>query len=219
MLRRANGFTLIELMAVMVILGLMMGLTTLGVQNLNTHMAVRHGAGGVQSAILAARQHAITTSTRTYVLFLRHNSDFTGIGELQHLAGRAYAVYASDPETGRSYFLTEWRSLPEGVVFDTAQTSGTSVFADSPSSRALNVPIKRDDFETSSAYRTLTLDAVGFRPTGASYSRSGYEVPLTEGWVETDLDTGQLVVRPKPAALTARVTVQGLTGFAKVDMP
>ncbi len=214
-----SGFTLIELMAVMIIMGIMMGLAVLGVQSISTHMAVRHGAGGVQAALGAARQHAITTSTRAYVLFFRPDTDFSGLEDLRHLAGRGYAVYAVEPASGRAYFLTEWRSLPEGVVFDTGRTSGDSVFADTPASRATGVEIKRDDFETSGAFRSLTLDAVAFRPTGATYSRSGYTVPLIEGWVEVDADTGLPAVRPKEGASTARVVVRAVTGTARVEMP
>ena len=207
------------MIAVLIIMSIMMGLAVLGVQNISTHMAVRHGAQGIQAAAGAARQHAITTSIRTYVLFLGLGTDFTGIEDLKPLAGRGYAVYARDQGTGRSYFLTEWRSLPEGVIFDASHGAANSVFASSSASRAVNVPIKRDDYEGSDAYRELTLDAVRFRPTGATYSRAGYTVPVTEGWVDVDVETGNLIVIPKPSSLAARVVVRGLTGYAQVEIP
>ncbi len=102
-----SGFTLIEMLAVLIIVGLLLGISSVALLRLGTTEGVRQGATALESTLGLARQHAIVQGERVYVLFMPPDQDFTNLGRLKTFAGRGYAAYAVNPRTpNEGRFLT-----------------------------------------------------------------------------------------------------------------
>lgn len=128
-LRQCRGFTLVELLAVVAIMGILAGVAALSLRGLRSP-ALASAANEVASAMKSARQMAIASGRRTYLVFpITNNPLATNLF-------RSYAIFeevAPGQETTRpnnqgnyatnngttSWFIprTDWRTLPEGAVF------------------------------------------------------------------------------------------------------
>ncbi len=213
-----SGFTLIELLAVMAIVAMMMGLSIVGFQSVSRGASMRGSLAAVRSTLGLARQHAITNLKDTYVVFLDQNTGYGNIERLKPMANRGYAVFEVDPDipTLGGTFITEWRELPTGVIFDRTNPNSANVFN---ASRTLaNVPVLRDGGNfgsvNASEYEFRTMHAIGFRPTGKAV-HNGYHLYLVEGTV--DVVPGQ----PVPEVLTTgeiavNLYVNALTGIVRI---
>jgi prepilin-type N-terminal cleavage/methylation domain-containing protein len=107
---RRRGFTLAELLAVLVIMGILIAAVIPSLSGLTRSAAVRGATLQVRAALIQARQFAITRRTTTSVLFPdQGNNTNTG--------NRAIAVYASASPNG--YFISDWMFMPPGIVLAT----------------------------------------------------------------------------------------------------
>jgi prepilin-type N-terminal cleavage/methylation domain-containing protein len=117
----ARGFTLVEMLAVVAIMGLVMAITVVAFTGIGRGAAISAAANQMHSSLRLARQYAVTR--RIPVAFLVCDSDFAdrygraASGddiEPEKLFGKSYAIF--DIRHGR--YLQPWTELPKNVTFD-----------------------------------------------------------------------------------------------------
>lgn len=113
---RRDGFTLVEMLTVIVIVGIMLALTLPAVTNLMKSGNVSAAARHVSNTLNLARQYAITHRTKTRVVFPYSATPPNSLAP-KYLS---YAVLAQDPSVavgGGWVYVGKWEALPLGVVF------------------------------------------------------------------------------------------------------
>ena len=196
------GFTLVEVLVVLVIVVILAGVTVPAIVGMGRGSALQGAISNVRSTLSLARQWAITNRKHTYVVFPDVNPSST-----EAYAYRAYAVYEYDPVTQVGQYVSDWKFLPKGMVFDDDTGLPQNVYK----------PVNEESLaypENSSGSRDLNV--IGFKPTGSTLRSSGYEVYLREGYSE--VDSGGMVnygiVHEEETDYG--IQVSGLTGGARV---
>lgn len=117
---RHSGFTLIELMTVIVVMGIIFFIALPALNNISGASKLETAANAVHSMMNMARQYAIVQNQPTYVVF---NDEYTTSDP--DMAYRSIAVFTIDINTAsgiitpnEGHFLKEWETLPHGLVFD-----------------------------------------------------------------------------------------------------
>ncbi|MDX2226975.1 MAG: prepilin-type N-terminal cleavage/methylation domain-containing protein, partial [Verrucomicrobiae bacterium] len=114
------GFTLLELMTVVTIMLILMGLSFMAFQQLNSAGNVSAAASELSNFVMQARQHAITYGTPVRVGIAMDTNN--GAAPLQTYAAYARNIIVLNETTGAA--TTNWSSisgarfLPRGVFFD-----------------------------------------------------------------------------------------------------
>lgn len=108
------GFTLVELLAVIAIMVIILMAAvpvfqTLAKRDLNTV------AFQLRNTLRLARQYAVAQRQWVYVVFPDERQAYTPETVAHCL--RSYACVATNRETGRFEYITEWKFLPKGVYF------------------------------------------------------------------------------------------------------
>jgi len=208
--RLHGAFTLVELLAVMVVMIILFALGVGVFIRVNAGSAMRSAAGSLQTAVALARQHAVSTGQATYVVTLPRDLDFAGMESLRSLAANGYAVYAvTNPIPGsmEGRWLTAWRKLPERVVLDDDPGLPDSWFA------AGNVvdrfPVPGDAAGTT---QERALPACAFLPSGRTPVPGGYRIYLVEG----SLRVNEARILKTVPGQAVEIRVNGLTGLARV---
>lgn len=174
---RRVGFTLIELLAVLVIAGLLMAFAIPAVTGIGKGTSMQASISNLRSTISLARQWAITKRKTVYIVLPDQSAANFSTEAEAAMACRGYAVFeVSNPATGDGQYITEWKSLPAGIVFDTAPP---------------NPPLDRVATVFQPAYRKL----VAF-PTATSPKKTLHTLTITpSGTVGGGIDTGRLYLR------------------------
>lgn len=183
-----RGFTLAELLAVIVIMSLLMVVVVPGISGLTRGASLRGATMQVRTTLIAARQTAISRRADVSVMF---PSALPGNNSKNF---RAIAVYASN-YTG-SWYVANWEFLPPGVVFS------PNNFA---SSDKVTAPIEGS---TTATVPAITFNRLGER-TGTSASAA--QVLLLEGFVN-----GGTVVSRSKAGGTNQIDVLYPAGIIQV---
>jgi prepilin-type N-terminal cleavage/methylation domain-containing protein len=154
--RKNLAFTLVELLAVIVIIGLMLGVGLPAMTKLSKsgelNSAVRH----VSSTLSLARQYAITKRTPTRFVFAEKTPASLNITNYYHTAFAVLALTNSaSPNSATSWaYISKLEVLPEGTIIDSRWFSATQ--AGFPHPTNLN--------------DVATLTYIQFSPTGAASS-------------------------------------------------
>lgn len=101
------AFTLIELLAVLAIVSLLMALLVPATAGLVGATGRKGAVNSLLGAFEQARAAAIESASPVYVYFWKRPAPQRD----------AFLVARMNQETGRPDFLTNWRSLPSGVIF------------------------------------------------------------------------------------------------------
>lgn len=182
-----RGFTLIELMVVVGLIGLLTMFAIPAFQTAGQGGRLNVAAFQLSTTLSLARQQAISTRQRVFVVFPDDEDVlYTGANaQYRFKAFRAYAVYGE-----RDGYLSEWRSLPPGLIIDpdysiggamenfTLRGGGSMFLLD-------NIPFPHDTSPSREMY------VVGFATDGPVHVRGTVNthspvVYLTEGWTSMD---------------------------------
>jgi prepilin-type N-terminal cleavage/methylation domain-containing protein len=119
----ARGFTLIELIAVAVVIGLLSVLAVPAVRLMGTQRA-SGAAGELARDMLYARQRAVATGTVSRVVFDVAGGAYSVLAENPASPGRAGAVTISDPGTGAAFVRRLGQNQAAGVALLSASFAG-----------------------------------------------------------------------------------------------
>lgn len=106
-----RGFTLAELLAVIVIMSLLMVVVIPGISGMTRGASLRGATMQVRTSLVAARQTAIVRRANVSVLFP------TTLPNNDPKNHRAIAIYTNGASVGLSGFVSAWEFLPVGIVF------------------------------------------------------------------------------------------------------
>ena len=201
-----TGFTLVEMLVVIVIVGMMLALALPAVNNLMKSGGVSAASRHVSNTLNLARQYAITHRTVTRVVF-PYSGTFGANGTDLAPVYQSYAVYAVGA-TPPAY-VSKWEHLPLGTVFMNRTPSFGS-------------PASVDDlgtfttpFPTNSA-TSAKLAYIEFNPTGAASNPGTFTI--TEGFVN-----GAVLTPTSKNGLTlanvVTVSVDNVIGRIQVNRP
>ena len=219
-MRRNAGFTLLELLTVMVIMFVLMGMGTVAMRGLVRGAGISGAVSNVKAVLTQARQYAVTRQQRTYVIFSQ-NGEVNGMAVCAKYAESA----VNDPNTVITETPLPWEtnsmSLVDGVVYNL--DSGRSGVIDehdkipyqgvTVDELVCGVSWQRGDevgFEVAekrflpSGIQFVSLPApIIFNPDGTTAKMGGkYTVEIEEMYVA--------------GAVKSTLEVDGLTGWVKV---
>jgi prepilin-type N-terminal cleavage/methylation domain-containing protein len=156
-LPRRPGFTLVELLAVLGIVGLLAGIGMTAMQHIGRATALGGGARQFADHITMARNYAVANSRYLYLVVATQDTT-----NAQENAYTTYGFCVADSPTNslqaaRSttnvIYIEDLQRLPRGVVFDSGTTN--------------NVPLKAVSFPTDGTNLVLTTAwVVTFTPNG-----------------------------------------------------
>lgn len=215
---RQGGFSLIELLTVIVIMALIMGVVGVGITGMS-RPGLQTGASQVASGMSLARQLAI--SKNTYAAFIIATTTGAGMPSQPY---KYWAVAVSNRATANWSLQKDWERLPEGAVFweipnnyktitnnDFTATVGTPSTPSFPS--GTNSFTGYYGTTTNVTFTFSSLPAIIFKPNGAAKSSGpATAVRLADGavdgggnvilrntnryfFVETDSSVGRIRVR------------------------
>jgi prepilin-type N-terminal cleavage/methylation domain-containing protein len=250
---RAGGFTLIELMVVMLIIGILASITVPAMKGMGQANRSAAAHRQVLDDIALARLRAINDRAPVYVVFAPPWVDqafqitsrtVPEMRQMSNLLSGAYTSYAlvstrrvgDQPGRRTPHYMTEWKSLPEGLLFAPYKfgTIATNLLDEYSRSFMIRTDLP---FPTSRSAAKFPLPCIGFNPQGQLISQRDEVVTLAKGSVFTrrdpagtpirgqtpDVQLSPDVNRNKPAATQTNnyqfVRINWLTGRAKVELP
>lgn len=124
---RRNGFTLLEMLAVLFIIGIILSIAVPTFGPMMKTAKVKENAKLIYKTLEFARQYAINYGTDTIVAFAISNPS----GSPYNMAYRAYKVYVPSKGT-----VEDWKFLHSGLLID----SGSTIFGKT----LVNIPFPND---------------------------------------------------------------------------
>ena len=208
--RRIKGFTLIEMLTVIVIIGILLAATLPAVTHLMKSSALSIATRQVANTLGLARQLAITQRVYARVVFPYFDAAVTQQDQ-KDMWYRTYAVMTNRDDTvalGWTY-ASKWEYLPLGVVFlkDKLPTPPP----DPGSLEALNTTPWSAEYPSIS-YPSRPLAYIEFTPTGAAKNTA--TLTYQEGLMDA---SGNQTLTSKANAVTN--LIDSLVGHIQVIRP
>ncbi len=217
--RTCSGFTLLELIIVMVMIVIMTALVAPAVTSLGRSTGLVTGGNTVTNLIGYARQVAVGKNTMTALVVLARQ----GV-EADY---RAITVLEYNPIGGWTQ-ITEWKTLPTGIIFDPNSQNSTFLenFPDPFPFLAMasqtNPPVTFKSADGKTLEKIKNPDGYAariFLPTGGLRNP---EDPAQLRLIEGFLQNGQIVRTRRHGADSSNfyeIAIIGATGATKVTRP
>jgi len=216
--RRTNGFTLIEMLTVIAIIGILLAATLPAVNSLMKSTGLSVATREVANTLSLARQLAITQRVYARVVF-----PYSKTGSQPDMWYRTYAVMTNNDNTATLVwkYVSKWEYLPVGVVFLNAIPGGGLGALDDLAS------LKEEPllpFPDTTFGDNGTLSYVEFNPTGAATPlTAGGVTPsvlvITEGFTSGGVPTPTSKTSAGTLANVGTITVDALVGRIQVTRP
>ena len=206
-----QGFTLIELMAVIVIIALLSAVSLPALKNITT-ISGKKGAISTSLGIFSqARSLAISQGKPVYIAFADSSAT-------EKYRNRSLAIYQQTEGTSNIIAVSRWNFLPEGTAF---RNEPQSLFG---SSETLNFPVPQE----LSGGTTANLKYIQFDETGAvalPTQTDQLKLYIFEGYVDKEgkevftSRTGQIAEEGRAALYFDEIRVSPYTGLARWTPP
>lgn len=194
--RLRRGFTLAELLAVIIIMSLLMVVVVPNIGGLTRGASLRGATMQVRSALLAARQTAVAKRADVSVLF---PTGLTGTDATKNY--RAIAIYAVG--LTNSWYVSNWEYLPPGVLFNNKSFAA--------SDKVTSVPM--DQGTVAASMPGITFNRLGERTGAAGTSTTATMAQL---WLMEGFMNGASPVYRKNSAGTNEVNILFPAGIIQV---
>ena len=241
----ANGFTLIEMLAVIVIIGIILSIgipAMRGITNANKMAAANRQ---VLDDVASARLRAINNRSPVFMVFLPPDLHTLNLNpysmeeqkQIRELLNGVYTSYAlfsrrsvgEQPGRESPRFLSEWRELPEGILIPSYKIIGlNSNISIPPQFRRFEY--RKIPFPTSSS-KPLDMPVIEFTPQGQLAAGVDEIIPFMRGRILFQRDAsgenqqmpmGPTVIETPPGNATNNVNqvrIDWLTGRGRVERP
>ena len=223
-----GGFTLIEMLTVLVIMGIMLGIGIPAVTNLMKSGGLSAATRQVSNTLSQARQYAITQRVYARVVFAYGAPASTNPQDMLY---RTYAVMTNPDRTvlANWTYATKWEYLPTGVVFlnnaANLTAGGLGALDDLSSLNSQSgVPFPIPGTPNNQG----TLAYIEFNPTGAATALTlgggsgASTLAITEGFMDstgTPRPTATKTSVGGPLANVTTITVDNIVGRIRVTRP
>lgn len=212
-LKGKQGFTLIELMAVIAIIALLSAVSLPALKNITT-VSGKKGAISMTLGIFSqARSLAISQGQPVYIAF-------TDYSAAEKYRNRALAIYQKTEGSSNIVAVSRWNFLPEGTAF---RSEPQSLFG---STKMLDFPVPRE--LSSGGGTTANLKYIEFDETGAvaiPTQTDQLNLYIFEGYVAEEgkevftSRAGQVAEEGKAALYFDEIRISPYTGMARWTPP
>jgi prepilin-type N-terminal cleavage/methylation domain-containing protein len=204
-----KGFTIIEILAVLVIMGLVLGLSVPAITGLTKANQLANSARLVSNLCSIARSEAVTKRVITCVAIVEN---WTGQVEANH---RRMSIWRWDEQVSNWIQISKWEELPQGIAFHlnadgAAEDYGAKAVGHVLGGQSTNI------FTQNINGASVTFRYAEFGPTGA------VSIPDLGG---QDFEVWMVLTQEAFASASsppnnyAKITANVLTGRIKIERP